>query len=163
MPTEDQLSYAVDVQIDEALEADVDVGSVGRVVAAALEGEGVAEGSAVDVWITTDEQVHALNRQHRAVDRPTDVLSFAFQETEPFPTSPDEVSSLGQVVISFPRAAAQAQEYGHAVELEVAFLLVHGILHLLGHDHDEPDEERRMFQRQDSILGSLGLSIPGGR
>jgi len=155
--------YAVDVETDGAAATDVDTAWVRRVVGAALAAEGVAERSAVDVWITGDEEVHALNREHRGVDRPTDVLSFAFQETESFPTAPDEAPSLGQVVLSFPRAVSQAREYGHAAELEVAFLLVHGVLHLLGYDHGSSGEERRMFGRQDAILTGLGLAVPGGR
>lgn len=156
-------SYAVDVAIDGVAEGALDAAWVRRVAEAALGAEGVADGSAVDVWITGDEEVHALNREHRGVDRPTDVLSFAFQETEAFPTAPDEAPNLGQVVLSFPRAVSQAREYGHAAELEVAFLLVHGVLHLLGYDHGDPGEERRMFGRQDAILTGLGLAIPGGR
>ena len=156
-------SYAVDVEIDGVAEGALDAAWVRRVVEAALAAEEVAEGSAADVWITGDEEVHALNREHRGVDRPTDVLSFAFQETETFPTAPDEAPNLGQVVLSFPRAVSQAREYGHAAELEVAFLLIHGVLHLLGYDHGDPGEERRMFGRQDAILTGLGLPIPGGR
>ena len=155
--------YAVDVEIHGAGEGALDAAWVRRVVEAALAAEGVAEGSAVDVWITGNAEVHALNREHRGVDRPTDVLSFAFQETESFPTAPDEAPNLGQVVLSFPRAVSQAREYGHAAELEVAFLLVHGVLHLLGYDHGDPGGERRMFGRQDAILTGLGLAIPGGR
>ena len=155
--------YAVEVEIGPPAEGALDAVWVRRVVEAALAAEGVAGGSAVDVWIAGDEEVHALNREHRGVDRPTDVLSFAFQETEPFPAAPDEAPSLGQVVLSFPRAVSQAREYGHAAELEVAFLLVHGVLHLLGYDHGDPGEERRMFGRQDAILSGLGLAVPGGR
>ena len=162
-PPDDQPRYAVDVEIGPAAGDALDAAWMRRVVEGALAAEGVAEGSAIDVWITGDEEVHALNREHRGVDRPTDVLSFAFQETEPFPTAPDEAPSLGQVVLSFPRAVSQAREYGHAAELEVAFLLVHGVLHLLGYDHGGPGEERRMFGRQDAILTSLGLAVPGGR
>ena len=161
--SDNRFRYAVDVEIDGAGEGAVDAAWVRRVVEAALAAEGVAEGSAVDVWITGDEEIHALNREHRGVDRPTDVLSFAFQETESFPTAPDEAPSLGQVVLSFPRAVSQARECGHAAELEVAFLLVHGVLHLLGYDHGGPGEERRMFNRQDAILTGLGLAASGGR
>ena len=161
--SQDRPRYAVEVEIGPPAEGALDAVWVRRVVEAALAAEVVADGSAVDVWITGDEEVHALNREHRGVDRPTDVLSFAFQETEPFPAAPDEAPSLGQVVLSFPRAVSQAREYGHAAELEVAFLLVHGVLHLLGYDHGDPGEERRMFGRQDAILSGLGLAVPGGR
>jgi len=149
----------VDVSIDDTADVDLSPTWVQEVVCAVLEEEKVPRGTTVDVWITTDEEVHELNRKYRGQDRPTDVLSFAFRETDLFPAAPDEVSSLGQVVISCPRAVAQAQSYGHTAQLEVAFLLVHGALHLLGHEHQEEEEEDRMFQLQDVILAGLGLKV----
>lgn len=153
----------MDVLIDGTVETHLSRTWVQEVVYAVLEEEGVSQGATVDVWITTDDEVHELNRKYRGVDRPTDVLSFAFRETDLFPAAPDEVSSLGQVVISCPRAVAQAQSYGHTAEQEVAFLLVHGALHLLGYEHQEGEEEERMFQLQDVILGGMGLKIQDGR
>jgi len=109
--------------------------------------------------ITADERVHELNRQYRGVDAATDVLSFALDETkERFPGEPSAPRLLGQVVVSYPRAESQAAEYGHSVEREVAFLTVHGILHLLGYDHQCPDDESRMLAQQDAVLNALGIT-----
>jgi probable rRNA maturation factor len=105
--------------------------------------------------LTGDEEIRALNRDFLAADTPTDVLSFPADEPDP------ETGRryLGDVVISLPRAAAQAAARGHAVEAEVQLLVVHGVLHLLGHDHADEDGKRRMWAVQAEILASLGLKI----
>jgi probable rRNA maturation factor len=106
------------------------------------------------IVLTDDRQLHELNREYLGVDAPTDVLSFPASETDP------ETGSvyLGDVVISIPRAAQQAQTAGHPLEAEVQLLVVHGTLHLLGHDHAEAEEKARMWEAQDEVMSRIGLS-----
>ena len=113
--------------------------------------------------ITSDDKIHALNLKHRGVDAPTDVLAFAETETgAPFVAAPGEPAYLGDVVISFPRAEAQARAGGHPVAKELTLLVVHGVLHLLGHDHAKAREKRKMWTAQESILRELGVRIKIG-
>lgn len=106
--------------------------------------------------LTGDKQVQALNRDFLGSDYPTDVLSFPAEETDPDTGR----TYLGDVVISLPRAGEQAQSRGHAVEAEVQLLVVHGVLHLLGHDHAEKTGKIRMWALQAKALANLGVS-PG--
>lgn len=120
----------------------------------------------VVITLVDDERIHELNRDYRGVDRPTDVLSFAMNETgegemEIF-VDEDEIdefpSMLGDIVISIPRTKSQAEEYGHSFERELGFLTVHGFLHLLGYDHGTTEEEQAMFGRQEEVLAKIGLT-----
>lgn len=109
----------------------------------------------VSLTLTDNEGIHELNREYRGVDRPTDVLSFPqFEADEPIPAG----ASLGDIVISLPKMAEQAREFGHSQRREFCFLFVHGLLHLLGYDHEiSPEEEERQFARQREILEVLGI------
>ncbi len=106
------------------------------------------------IVLTDDAHLHKLNREYLGVDAPTDVLSFPASETDP----ETGVPYLGDILISIPRAAQQAQAAGHPVETEVQLLVVHGTLHLLGHDHAEAEEKARMWKAQAEVLSRLGLS-----
>ena len=109
--------------------------------------------SALSLHITTDEAIQKLNRDYLGKDVPTDVLSF--------PVSFDHPGSgaayLGDIVISLPTAARQAETAGHSTGEEIKLLLVHGILHLLGYDHATPEEKSEMWALQDQILSQLGI------
>lgn len=110
----------------------------------------------VTLVITDDRAIQDLNRTFLGVDAPTDVLAFSAQEGgEPFVVAPEAEAYLGDVIISYPRALAQAEEIGHSAGQEISLLIVHGLLHLLGYDHADEDDRARMWARQDSILGSL--------
>jgi probable rRNA maturation factor len=112
------------------------------------------------IAVTGDDKIHALNLKHRGVDAPTDVLAFAEAETSaPFVAAPGEPAYLGDVVISFPRAEAQAKAGGHPVAQELTLLAVHGVLHLLGHDHAKARQKRKMWTAQENILRELGVRI----
>jgi len=113
----------------------------------------------VAVTVVDNEQIHALNKEYRQVDRPTDVLSFPLWEPgeEWVISEEEETVPLGDIVISYPKAKEQAEEYGHSLERELGFLAVHGFLHLLGYDHETAEEEKEMFQRQEEILQQAGL------
>jgi probable rRNA maturation factor len=108
----------------------------------------------VDLTIvqTGDAEIQTLNRDYLGHDAPTDVLSFPSNETDP----ESGTRYLGDVVISIPRAKEQARQVGHSLEAEVQLLVVHGVLHLLGHDHAEADEKALMWAAQREILGQLG-------
>ncbi len=119
-------------------------------------------GAALTLVITGDEQIHALNKQYRDVDAPTDVLAFAALEAVEqarLVNAPDEPLYLGDVVISYPRAEAQAQAGGHPPHAELQLLVIHGVLHLLGHDHATSSQKRAMWKAQAEILRLAGISI----
>lgn len=131
---------------------------VKKAVTATLEFEDFGRRAEVSVTFTDNEKIHALNREYRKVDRPTDVLSFPLFDGEEYDTDGDAVL-LGDIVLSLEQAQKQAEEYGHSFEREVAFLTVHSMLHLLGYDHEtSPEDERDMFARQDEILISAGIT-----
>ena len=109
----------------------------------------------VTVMITDEEQIRILNRDFRNIDRVTDVLTFPAWEGEQLATVPD--GYLGDIAICYKRAEEQSKEYGHSIDRELAFLTIHGCLHLCGYDHLEPDEEKIMRARQTEILNKLGL------
>jgi probable rRNA maturation factor len=114
-------------------------------------------GTGLSIVIGDDAQLQELNRQFLGLDAPTDVLSFPADEVDP----DSGERYLGDVIISLPRAAAQAEAAGHSVQDELQLLVVHGVLHLLGFDHADPDEKERMWGIQAQVLHQLGLTIHG--
>ncbi len=107
------------------------------------------------VVIDSDEKLHQLNHDFLGIDAPTDVLSFPSNEFDP----DEQAQYIGDVIISYPRAEIQAQAAGHPVINELQLLVVHGTLHLLGHDHAEPEEKAVMWAAQAEILTGLGVKI----
>lgn len=133
-----------------------------------LELEGVTVPCEVDVSLTDDEHIHQINREMRQVDKPTDVLSFPEFEFTPGqpPTEADaalcDVATgllpLGDMVLSMERVQAQAKEFGHSKSRELAYLVTHSVLHLLGYDHlDEGEQKAQMREREDAIMAQLGI------
>ena len=121
------------------------------------------EDAEVDVTIVDDEEIHALNRDYRGMDKPTDVLSFALDEEAEDSDEPELIGGpeehlYGDIIISAETALRQAEEYGHGLEREMTYLAVHGMFHLLGYDHMTEDEEKEMFGYQREILDSIGLT-----
>ena len=121
----------------------------------------------VDLAVTDGETVREYNRETRGVDSETDVLSFPYFEGLKLPVTADDFSdeafdgrrvALGSIMISSPRAHAQAEEYGHSYERELGFLACHGLLHLLGFDHIEAEDERRMQEVAREVMQAVGLS-----
>lgn len=120
----------------------------------------------ISVMLTDNEEIHTLNSLHRNIDRATDVLSFPMFIYDEYGNIVEEYADynasgdlcLGDIVISLERAAEQAEEYGHSFEREVGFLTVHSMLHLLGYDHETPEDEEEMFGYQREILDEMGLS-----
>ena len=115
------------------------------------------ESSAISVTLTDNETIHKLNLQYRGIDRATDVLSFAFRESEE-PEIQGTIEELGEIIISVERAQEQSQEYGHSFKREIIFLTIHGMLHLLGYDHMEETERQEMEQEQKIIMERLGIN-----
>ena len=120
-----------------------------------LRAEGQAQDTEVSILLTDDAHIAQLNSQYRHVEGPTDVLSFSQTEGDDEPIPGMEDNLLGDVVISVETAQRQAAEQAKSLESEMDMLLVHGLLHLLGYDHAEPDEERMMFAKQDEFLKGL--------
>ena len=128
-----------------------------RAVAETLRYEGVESDCEVSVTFTDNEGIHALNKEYRNIDRPTDVLSFPQIDYENGETAE---GSLGDIVLSLERADEQAKEFGHSFERECAFLCVHSVLHLLGYDHElSEDDDADMRKRQREIMEIMGLSV----
>ena len=136
-----------------------------RVIRTALDPEGVDFPCEVDVLLTDDEAIHQINRDMREVDRATDVLSFPEFELTPGQLPGQEDADpgtgyvpLGDMAISLERVKAQAKEYGHSNRRELAYLVVHSVLHLLGYDHmDEGQQKAQMRAREEAIMAALGL------
>ena len=125
-----------------------------RAVEAALKSERAA--GDVCVLVTDAEEIQGLNASYRNIDRVTDVLTFPAWEGDAIACPPD--GYLGDIAICLERAEEQAEEYGHSLERELAFLAVHGSLHLLGYDHMKPQDEQTMFAKQTEILNAMGIT-----
>ena len=102
-----------------------------------------------------DEEIHKINREYRNVDRITDVISFAFEDKENIMYN--DIRMLGDIYICIPQMKRQAESYGHSEKRELSFLTVHGLLHLLGYDHMEENDEKEMFALQELILDEQGI------
>ncbi|HBS45613.1 MAG TPA: rRNA maturation RNase YbeY [Paenibacillus sp.] len=132
------------------------------------EAEGIDQGE-VALTFVDNTRIHELNLEYRGIDRPTDVLSFAMNESgedeldiiyevEEGEALEDVPDVLGDIIISVTRAQEQAQEYGHSLERELGFLFVHGFLHLLGYDHQDEASETEMMSKQEKVLAQVGLT-----
>ena len=108
-----------------------------------------------NVIIVDNDYIHKLNKEYRGVDRETDVISFALQDDQTF--NLDE-NILGDIYISIDKAKEQSVSYGHSLKRELCFLAVHGFLHLLGYDHMQEDDEKKMFKLQDEILSEMNIT-----
>lgn len=158
-------AYLITVQVDEQYEDRVDADALHRLAIRVLEAEGRRGPLELGIVVTNDDEVHALNRQYLGHDYKTDVISFGMEdemggEVE-FLTPEERPEYLGDVVISYDRAAEQGPEYGHTVEREVALLMVHGLLHLLGYDDTDDESRARMHARQEELVRMSDSDAPG--
>ena len=138
---------------------------IGKCIEATLKAENIPVKCEINVLVTNDKGIHAINKEIRDIDRPTDVLSFPMFQLEPGnpPTDWTEYQDpstglvpLGDMCISLERAVAQAQEFGHATRREVGYLTIHSMLHLLGYDHlDEGPMKKQMRGREEAIAASI--------
>ena len=151
----------INIEIKRSIKLDVDKNRLEEVVRKVLEIERSGTSVELGLLVTDDKTVRKLNRMYRGEDETTDVLSFQMISKEPemselpFISAPDGIRHLGEVVISYPQAVKQAQERAHGISREVALLIVHGTLHLLGYDHESADDELRMREKESQILSSL--------
>ena len=131
-----------------------------RAVGCTLEAEGFCHPAELSVVFTDNAAIRLLNREYRGRDSATDVLSFPLSEGGAFEEAElcGGFAALGDIVLSLERASEQAKEFGHSFERETAFLTVHSTLHLLGYDHETPEEEKQMMEKQEAVLSRMGLS-----
>jgi metalloprotein, YbeY/UPF0054 family len=119
---------------------------------------GISPHAEVGVIFADDAYIRGLNREYRGIDAATDVLSFALDEgEEPMVSGGPEETLLGDIIISLETAGRQAEEFGHSLEREVAYLTVHGMLHLVGYDHEEEEDRTAMRRQEENILSQLGI------
>jgi probable rRNA maturation factor len=144
----------IDVQVSARYQGKVKPIVLRQAAQATLDQQRLKRHVELTIVITGNAQLRSLNRAFRDVDAPTDVLSFATDEQP----RPDTIY-LGDVVISYPQARAQAQAGGHSVEAELQLLVVHGMLHLLGHDHYTEAEKNVMWKAQAAVMKKLGAAI----
>ena len=150
----------INVLVDEDIEGCPEVSWLRGVAEQALVAQGAGSGVELGLVIASQERVQELNKSYRGKDEPTDVLAFSAGEEvgadfPPFVQPPDGVLHLGEVIISYPQAIMQAEEHQHSVKKEVALLIIHGVLHLLGYEHDEPERGRQMRTRETEILNQV--------
>ena len=155
----------INVLIDEDIEDCPEVNWLQSVAEQILVAQGAGSGVELGLVITSQERVQELNRSYRGKDEPTDVLAFSTMEQigtdfPPFVIPPDGVLHLGEVIISYPQAVTQAKEHQHSVKKETAILIIHGVLHLLGYEHDKLELKRLMSAKEAEILSYIerGLS-----
>ncbi len=136
---------------------------VRRCCTAVLVQENFTDPAEISVTFVDDEQIHALNKEYRNIDRATDVLSFPLGENGVYDINIDTGAKLlGDIVISIPHALDQADRYGHSLQREIGFLTVHSMLHLLGYDHVNGGiESVRMREKEEAVLTQMGLKRNG--
>ena len=144
-----------EINITNNTDESIDEKLVYKVANYALEYERVSN-AVLNIIIVDNSYIHKINKEYRGVDRETDVISFALEDDDTFVKIPIRV--LGDIYISIDKVKSQALEYGHSEKRELSFLTVHGILHLLGYDHMNINDEKVMFQKQEDILDKLEIT-----
>lgn len=145
----------MDFELDDELWKDIHA-----LVEAVLTAEDFFEGAEVSLTFVDNDSIQHLNSTYRGKDQPTDVLSFPMYERleiELMPKAQQEYAAIGDIVISVQRAREQAEEYGHSFRRELCFLIVHSMFHLLGYDHDTPENIQVMRKKEEEILQALGI------
>ena len=167
--------YTIHTDIRRAYRALVPIKRLKTAIQQTLAAHAVRNGSALSLIVTDDETVQQLNREHRGVDAPTDILSFPhepfseamMEEMQAIAASAGAAAQaiaaelqpyLGDLIIALPYTQRHAAELGHALEDELILLVVHGTLHLLGYDHDTAENQARMWQKQAELLAQLGIT-----
>lgn len=156
----------INILIDEGLEGCIDVSWLQSIAEQALVFQGVSSTVELGLVIASGKRVQQLNRSYRGRDEPTDVLAFAMLPEFPaerkaevgipsFATPPNGIKHLGEVIISYPQAVTQAKEHQHSVKREIAILIIHGVLHLLGFEDEKPELKQKMTAREREILNHI--------
>lgn len=163
----------INVLVEEGIETGPSDAWMQNIIEKTLLEENAPSNSEISLIITGQERIQELNRQYRGKDKPTDVLSFSMAEVEEeneneeegedektaFISPPDDMIHLGEVIISYPQAVIQSQERSHSIRREMAILIVHGVLHILGYDHEVPKMEPAMTAREKAILSAMEEDI----
>lgn len=144
--------------IDDGLKGKLKVRWLKEVAEKVLSLLGVGANAELALFIAGGERVRQLNRDYLGRDEPTDVLAFSFREEAgaPFVHPPDGLLHLGEVIISYPQAVKQAREYKHSLKREILVLIIHGVLHLLGYEHDKPELELAMRAKERELISHFG-------
>lgn len=150
-------SYTIEIQQNAKVVQSIVV-ALRSAVNVTLRHEKVRPPASITVLLTDDEKLRQLNKEFRGIDKATDVLSFPTEELMNGVVADDE-PYLGDIAISVPMAKKQAKKEGHSLKAELQLLTIHGTLHLLGHDHEEPEDRKLMWWAQNSILAQLGAEI----
>jgi len=151
----------INVLVDEGLEGCPEVSWLESLSGKVLVAQGVDSTAELGLVIVGQERIRRLNLSYLGKDEPTDVLAFSMLPEQsrgdlaPFVVPPDGIKHLGEVIISYPQAVIQAEEHRHPVEREIAILIIHGLLHLLGYEHDKPELEPEMRAREAEILNHI--------
>lgn len=152
----------VEINYDEIEELPNEEKLIKKVIETVLKEEDIIQELEIYVTLTNNESIHKTNLEQRNVDRPTDVLSFPMFEREEIhflkESNKEEPTILGDIIVSIEKVKEQAEEYGHSFERELAYLVTHGMLHLLGYDHMIEDEKAQMRKREEEILGLLEIT-----
>ena len=152
----------VEIEIKNVQTKGIEEKIIKDVVKCVLKQEKIKHTVDVYITLTNNEEIHAVNKEYRDVDRPTDVLSFPMYEREEIELlkskKQDDVEEiLGDIIISIPKVIEQAEEYGHSYERELAYLTTHGMLHLLGYDHMIEEEKKEMREHEETVLSILNI------
>ena len=161
-------SMEINVLIDESFAKLLEESWLKTIAEQVLASQETGSDVELGLVITSQERVQELNRNYRGRDEPTDVLAFCMippakttgTDLPLFVTPPDGLLHLGEVIISYPQAVLQAEEHHHSIKREIAVLTIHGVLHLLGYDHEEPEQERQMSAREAEILSHIEGRLP---
>jgi len=153
----------INVLVDPAFEKNLEVDWLQGIARYVLMAQGTDANAEMGLVITDLQRIQELNRDYLGHDEPTDVLAFYMlpgaeesdSENTPFVPPPDGMLHLGEVIISYPQALIQAEEHHHSVKKEIAILTIHGVLHLLGYDHAEPEQQSQMSAEEAAILSSI--------
>ena len=151
----------INVLVDEGFAGCLEVSWLESMAEKVLVAQGADSRAELGLVIVGQERMRQLNLSYLGKDEPTDVLAFSMlpgqpaRDLAPFVAPPDGIKHLGEVIISYPQAVIQAEEHKHSVKREIAILIIHGVLHLLGYEHDKPELEREMRAREAEILSYI--------
>ena len=150
------MGWEVNIQIDNSFRGSIEEDLLRRAVEETLMADGIDSSVELGMVITSEERVRQLNQSYRSINESTDVISFALLESGgAFVMPPDNILHLGEVIISYPQVIRQAREQNHSVKREIVYLVIHGVLHLLGHEHEDSENDRIMRAIEAKVLSAF--------
>jgi probable rRNA maturation factor len=160
-PEVDKLRVGVEFSVEDGVDGAWDESRIAALVRSIVGREHPDGGDyTISLLLVGNETIRSLNTEHRGIDAHTDVLSFPLHDPNGmhFVLPPGQPANLGDVVISHPTAVSQAQDFGHTVDREIGYLVAHGVLHVLGYDHEDAEDRRRMRDQEEEALRPLGFT-----